>query len=75
MTILNISNRTFEIFDPRNRKHREAAFEFKQRRSWSRSKIRFDIDDNSTNLVDLIDRRLNYWYLTKEFNKPLRKKA
>jgi len=73
MTILDSAARPLVTFDPNNEEHRRAFYEFKKSNCWGRNiRYRFHIDNETTNLVDLINRRLIVWYLENEFehNQP-----
>ena len=73
MSILNLNRRSYIIFDPDNREHRRAAHEFKKTQGWGSCKFRFVIDNNSLNLIDMIDKRLIAWYLANEFKRDEKK--
>lgn len=67
--ILDHNKRPFVVFDASLQEHRRAAAKFKKTKSWSKIKYRFDINDDSSNVVDMVDKKLIWWYLDQEFNK------
>ncbi len=67
--ILDHNKRPFVVFDVSLQEHRRAVAKFKKDKSWSKIKYRFDINDDSRSLVDMVDKKLIWWYLNQEFNK------
>lgn len=73
MSILTLNQRPFVVFDPAKPEHRRAAHQFATTRTWGKCEFRFAIDDESTNLIDMINRRLLDWYMKNEFKKSKRR--
>jgi hypothetical protein len=55
------------IFDPSNKDHRKWVADFINIRSWRNCPVRFIVDDNSLELVNVIQRQLVQYYVNQEF--------
>ena len=69
MSKLALSNRIYVIFDVQNKLHRKWFAEFNQTRKWAKCPVRFVIDNDSGDLVTMIQRSLIQYYVDKEFKK------
>jgi hypothetical protein len=69
-----LSTRPFLIFDPKNPEHRDIFNKFQRTQSWQHSPYQWTIDDDSTNLVHYLNKKLVAYYLSTEFDKPARTK-
>ncbi len=67
MTILQKPNTV--VFDPANRKHRDAVRAFMRRNAWGDSPIRFAYDPQFGSIADQVRSKLLDWYMAKE-DKP-----
>lgn len=54
-------------FDPSNAEHRQAVIDFRRRRSWSDTKLRFSYDPNYGCVASQVESKLLQWYIKKEF--------
>ena len=57
------------MFDPTNKDHRKWAASFIKNRSWRECPVRFLVNDNSLELVNVIQRQLVQYYTNKEFKR------
>lgn len=64
-----LHQRPFKIFDPANLEHRSIFYKFQQTQSWQHSPYQWTINDDSTNLVYFINRKLLDYYMGQEFTK------
>ena len=64
-----LNTRPFTIFDPSSRNHRESYFKFQQTKSWKHSPVQWTIDDDSSDIVHCINKKLVDYYTSKEFIK------
>jgi len=64
-----LNTRPFTIFDPSNRNHRESYFKFQKTKSWKHSPVQWTIDDDSSDIVHCINKKLVDYYTSKEFIK------
>ena len=67
MSKLDIAGRPWVAFEVKNKQHRRWFAEFQQTKTWGRCPYRFVIDDESNDLVTMIQTRLIEHYLNKEF--------
>ena len=66
--------RPFAIFDPANKEHRELFNKFQKTQSWSHSPYQWTIEDDSTNLVHFLHKKLIEYYMKQEF-RPKKPRA
>jgi hypothetical protein len=69
MSKLALSNRTYVVFDVENKEHRKWFAEFNEKRTWAKCPVRFVIDNDSGDLVTMIQRSLIQYYVDREFKK------
>lgn len=68
--ILENYGRPYATFDAANRQHRQWFFNFLKQGTWGDCPVRFILDrDVATDVVTMIQRKLNDFYLAKEFGK------
>lgn len=59
--------RPFAIFDPANAEHRKYFYKFQHTLSWSDCPVQWGIDDDSTDIVHNISKKLVKFYIEAEF--------
>jgi hypothetical protein len=69
MSRLSFIGRPWVAFDETNRQHRKWYFEFVKHNTWGRCPVRFIVSDDHGDLLQMIQRRLNQYYTTKEFGE------
>lgn len=69
MSVLELGNRPFVVFDATNKQHRRWFADFNRKRSWGSCPVRFLVSDDAGDLVTLIQQRLIEFYVSKEFGK------
>lgn len=69
MLASNTKLRPVVAFDVTNKLHRKYYNEFVEKRTWGRCPVRFAIEDESTDLIAYINRKMVDFYLAKEFGK------
>lgn len=69
MSKINQAGRRFELFDPNNKEHRRLLHEAVQCNTWSRSPIRFWVNDEHADLMTECTKHMARWYLDREFDK------
>jgi len=67
MSKLQLLHRPWVVFDPHNEKHRSYYSEFVRYATWGRCPVRFFTDDDSGDLITMIQRKLVDYYVTNEF--------
>jgi hypothetical protein len=67
MSKLQLLHRPWVVFDPYNKDHRKYYAEFVQYRTWGRCPVRFFVDDDSGDLITMIQRKLVDYYVSQEF--------
>ena len=67
MSRLQLLHRPWVVFDPHNAAHRSYYAEFVQYRTWGRCPVRFFVDDDSGDLITMMQRKLVEYYVSKEF--------
>lgn len=80
MSLLEYHARPLVAFDATNKEHRRYYYEFLEYGGWGTCPVRFIVpDSNGLDLVSVIQRSLNAYYVNKEFegrkDKPGRKQA
>jgi hypothetical protein len=73
MSKLQLLHRPWVVFDPYNKDHRKYYAEFVQYRTWGRCPVRFFVDDDSGDLITMIQRKLVDYYVTQEFLRKQQK--
>ena len=69
MSKLQLLHRPWVVFDPYNKDHRKYYYEFVTYRTWGRCPVRFFVDDDSGDLITMIQRKLVDYYVSQEFSK------
>lgn len=69
MSRLAYSGRPWVAFDETNKQHRKWYFEFVKHNTWGKCPVRFIISDDHGDLLQMIQKRLNQYYTTREFGK------
>jgi hypothetical protein len=67
MSKLQLLHRPWVVFDPNNEHHRQYYSEFVHYRTWGRCPVRFFVDDDSGDLVTMMQRKLVDYYVGQEF--------
>lgn len=67
MSILNSNQRPVYIFDASEKEHRRAYQQFCKTNCWGHLQYRFKVEAPFLNLVDMIQYKMNAYYLSKEF--------
>jgi len=70
MSKLQLLHRPWVVFDPHNENHRLYYSEFVQYRTWGRCPVRFFVDDDSGDLITMMQRKLVDYYVVQEFPVP-----
>ena len=53
-------------FDPNKKEHRKAVVDFRKRRAWGDTKIRFAYDPAYGSVANQVESKLLEWYIKKE---------
>ena len=69
MSKLALYGRPHVVFDSKNKLHREWFADFNKSRSWGNCPVRFVIDNDTGDLITMIQRQLIQYYVDKEFRK------
>jgi hypothetical protein len=69
MSLLQLHNRPFTVFDPTNRKHRTWYNDFVTHGTWGRCPVRFMCTDDHGDVIQMIQRSLIRYYVQREFAK------
>ena len=69
MSLLQLHNRPFTVFDPTNRKHRTWYHDFVKHGTWGRCPVRFMCPDDHGDVIQMIQRSLIRYYVQREFAK------
>jgi hypothetical protein len=72
MAVLEINNRPWAVFDPKNSQHRQYYAEFNKRGGWGLCPVRFVVPDGSRDLLSMIRSSLVDYYIQQEFGKRSR---
>jgi len=67
MSKLQLLHRQWVVFDPHNENHRRYYADFCKYATWGRCPVRFIMDDDSNDLITMIQRKLVEYYVTEEF--------
>jgi hypothetical protein len=67
MSQLELHGRPWTVFDPADQQHRAWYYNFVKSGAWGRCPVRFFVDDDSGDLVTMIQRKLVDYYVQKEF--------
>lgn len=54
-------------FDPNNREHRQAVRDFRRRRAWGDTSLRFTYDPKFGSIANQVESKMLEWYLSREF--------
>lgn len=73
MSMLDLHNRPWTVFDVGNRDHRRWYYEFVEHGTWGRCPYRFVVPEPHDNLVNMIQRKLVEYYVNREFTKGRKK--
>lgn len=69
MSKLQLLHRPWVVFDPHNKDHRRYYSDFVKFATWGRCPVRFVMDDDSNDLITMIQRKLVEYYVEREFNR------
>jgi hypothetical protein len=69
MSLLQLHNRPFTVFDPANKQHRSWYSHFVNHGTWGRCPVRFMCPDDSGDIITMIQRSLIRYYVQREFSK------
>lgn len=69
MSSLKLYGRPWVEFDVQDQQHRQWYFNFVKDNSWGRIPCRFTVSNEQGDLVSVIERKLNMFYIEKEFGK------
>jgi hypothetical protein len=69
---LELFGRPYVVFDPDNKDHRRYYYQFVETSSWGLCPVRFVVPEDHGDLVQMIQRSLVAYYVSKEFNRPKR---
>ena len=72
MSRLELFGRPYVVFDPDNKDHRRYYYQFVETSSWGLCPVRFVVPEDHGDLVQMIQRSLVAYYVSKEFNRPKR---
>lgn len=75
MSVLHVMSRPVQVFDVKNRKHRELYAQFVRNQSWKHSPVRFIASEPTESDVGTIARQVLEFYSEREFGEKLAKKA
>ena len=67
MTTLSQASRPWVAFNATDKQHRKYYNDFLTHRSWGTCPVRFTLDEESGDVISMIERDLARFYLTKEF--------
>jgi len=67
MSKLSFFGRPWVVFNAGNRQHRNWYAEFQRTSTWSKCPVRFYSDDESGDLIAMIQRQLIEYYTNREF--------
>ena len=67
MTTLSQASRPWIAFDAANKQHRRYYKDFVEKRTWGGCPVRFTLDEESGDVISMIERDLARFYLAKEF--------
>lgn len=67
MSRLQLLHRPWVVFDPTDKNHRKYYADFVRFSTWGRCPVRFFVDDDSGDLITMIQRKLVDYYVQKEF--------
>ena len=70
MTMLHLNARPWTVFDPGNNDHRRYYYDFVSTGTWGRCPVRFFVDDDSGDLITMMQRKLVDYYVVQEFPVP-----
>ena len=73
MNNLLLNCRPATVFDPNNKEHRKAYYEFIKYSSWSRSPYQFVLEPGYEDIPHMCRIRLCEYYVNKEFGKEKQK--
>jgi hypothetical protein len=73
MSLMLLVGRPWVVFDPANRQHRQAYYQFQETKSWGKCEVRFILPSDEGDLVSMITRQLIEYYTKKEFGKSKKK--
>ena len=62
------------LFDPNNKAHRELYHKFLVTSSWIHCPYQWVIEDDSSDVVHYISKKITNYYLSQEFSKAVAKK-
>ena len=69
MSKLSLFGRPYIVFNPHNKEHRKWFADFNRNCSWGHCPVRFVVDDDTGDLVTMIQRSLIQYYVNREFAK------
>ena len=69
MSLLQLHNRPFTVFDSANKQHRAWYHDFVTHGTWGRCPVRFMCTDDHGDVIQMIQRSLIRYYVLKEFAK------
>jgi hypothetical protein len=72
MAVLEIHNRPWAVFDPKNSEHRQHYAKFVKHGGWGLCPVRFVVPDGSRDLLSMIRSSLVEYYIQQEFNRRTR---
>lgn len=67
MSKLQLLHRPWVVFDAHNDNHRRYYADFCKYATWGRCPVRFIMDDDSNDLITMIQRKLVEYYVLQEF--------
>jgi len=67
MSRLQLLHRPWVVFDPTDKNHRKYYADFVRYSTWGRCPVRFFVDDDSGDLITMIQRKLVDYYVSQEF--------
>ena len=67
MSKLQLLHRPWVVFDAHNEHHRRYYADFCKYATWGRCPVRFIMDDDSNDLITMIQRKLVEYYVMQEF--------
>jgi len=67
MSKLQLLHRQWVVFDAHNANHRKYYADFCKYATWGRCPVRFIMDDDSNDLITMIQRKLVEYYVMQEF--------
>ena len=69
MSKLQLFGRPWVVFDAHNKQHRKWFAQFTKQHTWGQCPVRFVIDEDSGDLITMIQRRLIEFYVEREFGE------